>query len=110
MNYGLRQEDIDYIISALIKLPEIEKAAIFGSRAKENNKPSSDVDLAIWGQDISFTTVSHLHSILEDESPMPYFFDIVDYTHLTHEKLKEHINRVGKVIYMQGELCQLSLT
>ncbi|MBI4778306.1 nucleotidyltransferase domain-containing protein [Candidatus Desantisbacteria bacterium] len=99
MNCGLRQEDINYIIAALIKLPEIEKAAIFGSRAKGNNKPGSDVDLAIWGQGITFTTVSHLHFLLEDESPMPYFFDIVDYTHLTHEKLKGHINRVSKVIY-----------
>ncbi|CAB1241813.1 hypothetical protein CLOSBL3_10403 [Clostridiaceae bacterium BL-3] len=30
---------------------------------------------------------------------MPYFFDIVDYTHLNHQKLKEHIDRVGKIIY-----------
>ncbi|MFH1097147.1 MAG: nucleotidyltransferase domain-containing protein [Candidatus Desantisbacteria bacterium] len=100
MNYGLKQEDIDYIISALRRLPEIEKAAIFGSRAKGNNKPGSDVDLAIWGQDVTFTTVSRLHSMLEDESPMPYFFDIVDQTHLTYEKLKEHINRMRKVIYI----------
>ena len=36
---------------------------------------------------------------LEELSPMPYFFDIVDFTHLKHLNLKEHINRVDVVIY-----------
>jgi uncharacterized protein len=44
-------------------------------------------------------TVSTLHASLEEEGPLPYFFDIVDYTHLNHSELKEHIDRVGKVIY-----------
>lgn len=35
----------------------------------------------------------------QDESPMPYLFDIVDYTHLEHKELKEHIDRIGKMIY-----------
>jgi len=31
---------------------------------------------------------------------LPYFFDIVDYTHLDYNsELKEHIDRVSKVIY-----------
>ena len=38
-----------------------------------------------------------------EESPMPYFFDVIDYSSLTHEKLKNHIDRVGKVIYTQSE-------
>jgi len=70
------------IITTMQQFPEIEKAAIFGSRVKGNYKPGSDVDIAIWGNDISFSTLSRLHAILEEESPMPYFFDIVDYSHL----------------------------
>jgi len=30
---------------------------------------------------------------------MPYFFDIVDYTHLAHQELKDHIERVGITIF-----------
>ncbi len=30
-------------------------------------------------------------------------FDIVDYTHLSHKELREHIDRVGKVIYEKGK-------
>lgn len=99
MNFGLKDSDLDYIKKVLGKFPEIEKAVIFGSRAKGNYKPGSDVDIAIYGEKIDFDVVSALHAMLEDEGPLPYYFDIVDYTHLTHEELKEHIDRVGKVIF-----------
>lgn len=99
MKFGLKDSDLDYIKKSLEKFSEIEKAVIFGSRAKGNYKPGSDVDIAIYGENIDFDTVSALHAMLEEEGPLPYFFDIVDYTHLTHENLKEHIDRVGKVIF-----------
>ncbi|NFG61201.1 MULTISPECIES: nucleotidyltransferase domain-containing protein [unclassified Clostridium] len=99
MEFGLKEFDLKYIIEKISNFQEIEEAIIFGSRAKGNYKPGSDVDLAIIGEKITFDTLSQLHSLLEDESPMPYFFDILDYTHLNHDDLIDHINRVGKVIY-----------
>ena len=90
---------MDTIITTIQQFSEIEKAAIFGSRVKGNYKPGSDVDLAIWGNDISFSTLSRLHAILEDESPMPYFFDIMDYSHSNHKELKSHIDRAGIVFF-----------
>jgi len=102
MNFGLRDEDLNNIITATQQFTEIEKAAIFGSRAKGNYKPGSDVDIVIWGNDITFSTLSRLHAILEDESPMPYFFDIVDYSHLSHKELKNHIDRVAIVFFTRG--------
>ena len=104
MNFGLRDEDLDNIITTMQQFSEIEKAAIFGSRVKGNYKPGSDVDIAIWGNDISFSTLSRLHAILEEESPMPYFFDIVDYSHLNHKELKSHIDRVG-IVFFTSELA-----
>ncbi|GAB6171644.1 nucleotidyltransferase domain-containing protein [Paradesulfitobacterium aromaticivorans] len=99
MNFDLREEDLTFMVNAMRRFDEIEKAAIFGSRAKGTNKPGSDVDIAIWGKDITFSTLSRLRAMLEEESPMPYFFDIVDYLHLTHEELKNHIDRVGVFFY-----------
>jgi len=104
MNFGLRDGDLDNIIATIQQFCEIEKAAIFGSRAKGNYKPGSDLDIAIWGDDISFSTISRLHAILEEESPMPYFFDIVDYSHLNHEELKSHIDRAG-IVFFTRELA-----
>lgn len=99
MSFGLTKEDMVFIVSAIGQFNEIKKAVIFGSRAKGNYKPGSDVDIAIFGDGITFDTLSRLHAILEEESPMPYFFDIVDYSHLTHTELKEHIERVGITIF-----------
>jgi len=104
MNFGLRDKDLDNIIKTMQQFSEIKKAAIFGSRAKGNYKPGSDVDIAIWGNDISFTTLSRINAILEEESPMPYFFDIVDYSHLSHQELKSHIDRAGIIFYTQSLL------
>jgi predicted nucleotidyltransferase len=101
MNFGLRETDIDYIINTIESFVEIEKAGIFGSRAKGNYKSGSDIDIAIYGNNITFDTLSALHSLLEEQGPMPYLFDIVDYTHLTHKELKEHIDRVGKIIFQR---------
>ncbi|NLM42645.1 MAG: nucleotidyltransferase domain-containing protein [Clostridiales bacterium] len=99
MSIGLSELDIEYIVGVIAKFNEIKKAVIFGSRAKGNYKAGSDIDIAIYGDDITYDTISSLHSLLEDESPLPYLFDIVDYTHLDHKELKEHIDRVGIVIY-----------
>lgn len=103
MKFGLFDDDLTYIVKAVQQFPEIEKATIFGSRAKGTHKPGSDVDIAIWGDAITFSTVSRLHAMLEEESPMPYFFDIVDYSHLNHEELKKHIDRVGVPIYLRED-------
>ncbi|NMB38126.1 MAG: nucleotidyltransferase domain-containing protein [Firmicutes bacterium] len=99
MSLGLRDTDLEYIVQVLSKFPEIEKALIFGSRAKGTHKAGSDVDIAIVGESITFDIISKVRFLLEEESPMPYFFDIVDYTHLEHLELKEHIDRVGKTIW-----------
>jgi len=99
MDLGLSQSDIDYIVKVISEFSEIEKATVFGSRAKGNFKPGSDVDIAIYGENITFDTISAVHSRLEEQGPLPYFFDVVDYTHLNHKDLKEHIDRVGKVIF-----------
>lgn len=102
MDFGLRKSDIDYIIEVISNFLEIEKAVIFGSRALGSYKPGSDVDIALYGEKITFDTVATLHSMLEDQGPLPYFFDVVDYTHLEHKELKEHIDRVGKVIFRRN--------
>ena len=96
--FGLAEQDLAYIVEVIGEFPEIRKAAVFGSRAKGTFKKGSDIDIAIFGEEISFTTIAGLHDKLEEQSPMPYFFDIVDYTHSTHQELKQHIDRVGKII------------
>ncbi|VVB96232.1 Nucleotidyltransferase domain protein [uncultured archaeon] len=96
-NFGLNDNDLETIIAILRKYPQIEQALIFGSRAKGNFKPGSDVDIVIKGNvediitDISFS--------LNEDSLLPYKFDVLDYSSISNENLIEHINRVGIVFY-----------
>jgi len=103
MSYGLLERDIETITQAISKFPEISQTILFGSRAKGNYKPGSDVDLAIKGAEISYATVSSLSFMLNEELMLPYFFDIVHYEKITEPKLIQHIDRVGRLFYEKGK-------
>jgi predicted nucleotidyltransferase len=79
----------------------IKRATIFGSRAKGSYKPGSDVDIAIFGDNITLDTLSSLTAKLNDVGPMPYFVDVVDYSRLDQD-LMDHIDLVGKDIFLTG--------
>ena len=98
-NFGLLQRDLDYIFKALMTFPEIKKAVVFGSRSMGNYKKGSDIDIAIFGENISDQIKTRLSGILNQELPIPYFVDVLDYNGLSNLSLKRHIDTKGKVIY-----------
>jgi predicted nucleotidyltransferase len=99
MEFGLRQLDLDQIVHILQKFSAVEKALIFGSRAKGNYKKGSDVDIAVMGRCVDHQVVAALSFQLNEESLLPYFFDIVHFDKVKEKELIEHIKRVGKCIY-----------
>lgn len=72
---------------------------IFGSRAMGNYKKGSDVDMAVFGENITKQMVFQLDDYLNEIFPLPYFFDILHYEDITNENLKRHIDNEGKVIF-----------
>lgn len=98
--FGFQPGDLELLVQVLAAFPEVEKAVIFGSRAKGNNKPGSDVDLALWlsGQDVTGQIVGKLN----DETLMPYKFEVVNYRTISNKNLSEHIDRAGKVVYKKS--------
>jgi len=98
-NTGLRESDLAHIRDAARAFPEIRQVILFGSRAKGTHKPGSDVDLALKGDALTYETVLGLTDMLNEEKPLPYFFDVVDYQRISEQALVEHINRVGVVIF-----------
>jgi len=98
MDTGLTQADMRRITAAIKQFPDIEDAVIFGSRAKGTHKKASDVDLAIKGRTVTPETIQRLSFLLNEELPLPYFFDVVHYETLENQLLVEHIDRVGKSI------------
>lgn len=89
--YGLTDDELDKIVT-ILKSNHVRKAVLFGSRAKGNFKPGSDVDLAIIGDELKISC------ILNEETNLPYFFDVLNLDEITNQNLKDHVARVGQVI------------
>lgn len=96
--FGLRESDLKNMVKIFEQFDSIREAVLFGSRAKGNYRHGSDVDIALKG-DIDFRTMTQIRYTLNEESLMPYKFDLVNYSHIHNQDLKEHIDRVGISIY-----------
>lgn len=98
MRYGLPEETIEKICGVLSRHPSVEKAVLYGSRAKGNFKPGSDIDLSLHGATITLSELGDIDSELDDLL-LPYTFDLLMFDTLNHVTLREHIERVGKIFY-----------
>ncbi|PIU40660.1 MAG: DNA polymerase III subunit beta [Candidatus Omnitrophica bacterium CG07_land_8_20_14_0_80_50_8] len=98
MILGLSGKELNAITLILRKFPDVQEAVLFGSRAMGTFKPGSDVDIALKGR-IALQAVARIKALLEEESPMPYTFDVVDYHTIETPAFKEHIDKHGQSIY-----------
>ena len=97
--YGIPEKSYRLILDSLKNFEQIEKAAIYGSRAMGNFKRGSDIDLVVYGNCLNQNSLLKLKTKLEQELPIPFFFDITHYESLTENDLKEHIDNHSKMIY-----------
>ena len=99
MNHGLSQRSIDTMHNIFNKHKSLKKVILYGSRAMGSYKNGSDIDITLEvGED--FTDFDLLHICGElDESDLPYFVDCSVFSKISDPDLKNHIIRVGKVLY-----------
>lgn len=95
---GLTDVEMQKLVSVLSSQKDIEKAIVYGSRAKGTNRRYSDVDLTLVGRNLSHHDLNEV-ALSIDDLLLPYEFDISLYSSLKNKELLEHIDRVGKVIY-----------
>jgi len=100
-DFGLRQSDMDILLNILREYREVEEAVIFGSRAKGNHRNGSDLDIALKGPDLNLEISSSISYRLNEETILPYKFDILDYKSIHNSELTSHIDRIGKTIYLR---------
>ena len=85
------------------KYPKVERAYLFGSRAKGDFKNGSDVDIALKGTELDFDTLSKISYWLNEETNMPYKFDVLNYDSIKEPNLVAHIDRVGIEFFNKRE-------
>jgi predicted nucleotidyltransferase len=94
---ALSPDEIDRIRSVFQRHAEVRTVKLFGSRAKGTHRPQSDVDLALWG-DVDELGAQAIAAEL-DELPLPYRYDVVTFTSIRLQALRDHIERVGIQIF-----------
>ena len=78
---------------------QVASGFIFGSRAKGRFKRGSDVDIALKGAHIDQKVITKISSELNEQTTMPYHFDVLNYKTIQNGELISHIDRVGKEFY-----------
>jgi predicted nucleotidyltransferase len=98
MKFGLEETDIKKIQAVFAAFPEVEKAVLYGSRAKGNFKPASDIDLTLTGKNLNLS-IANAIAIELDDLLLPYMIDLSIFHQISNTDLTEHINRVGQLFY-----------
>lgn len=96
---GISEKSLEILCGALRAYPAVEEVLVFGSRAKGNPKNGSDIDLALKGSGVTPALALEISAVLNERLPLPYFFDVLAYDHIENPDLKDHIDRIGKLLY-----------
>ena len=108
MKYGLSEKQLQEIKNVLASYEEVDGAILFGSRAIDTYKEASDIDIAIKGEKADFMLAAKIKGYFEDETYLPFFFDIISYNSIDNDELKKHIKTKGKFLYRKGwRTCRL---
>lgn len=103
LRFGLKETIIQKICVVLSHYPQVEKATLYGSRAKGNYKNGSDIDLTLHGG--KELTLNVLYRILDelDDLLLPYTIDLSIFKNIHDPDVVEHIQRVGIMFYDKNE-------
>lgn len=95
---GLKDIHIKKIQSVFANHVNIEKALLYGSRAKGNYRIGSDIDLALLGKNLNLSELLKIENEIDDLL-LPYKTDLSIFHKIENHELVDHINRVGQVFY-----------
>lgn len=101
--FGLKEAAIQNICGVLARYPQVERAILYGSRAKGNYKNGSDIDLTLrGGEDLTLNVIYKILNDLDDLL-LPHTIDLSIFNDISDPALIEHIQRVGVTFYEKGE-------
>lgn len=97
--FGLDKTIMEKLNSIFKKYEEIEKVCIFGSRAKGTYKKTSDIDLVMYGENLTHTINTKVYYDIE-ELYIIYKIDLINFNSLSEkDALRENIIKEGVEIY-----------
>ena len=89
--FGLEEKTIKDIIEILKRYKEVESVRIFGSRARGDYKKASDIDIALFGENLTFFINTKIFYEIDDLY-LPYKIDLINFNSIGSEnKIKDNI-------------------
>ena len=92
---GLSERVTDLLRAEVRRFPEVRAAYLYGSRARGDYSPQSDIDIAIDAPDMTQKTFAQLWSAI-DALPIAYPLDCLWLQALPESPLKAQIKRDGR--------------
>ncbi len=99
-SHGLPPATVSRIVATLERFPAVERAVLFGSRAKGTHKPGSDIDLALYGDALDWREVGRLADALDDLL-LPHRFSLIRHDPALDPEVAAHIARVGIPLFVR---------
>ncbi len=97
--FGLEEKTIKDIIEILKRYKEVESVRIFGSRARGDYKKASDIDIALFGENLTFFINTKIFYEIDDLY-LPYKIDLINFNSIGSEnKIKDNILKEGVEFY-----------
>lgn len=97
-SFNLDKEIIKEIHEIACKYKYIRKIILFGSRARKDNSPKSDIDLAIYLENTSSILLEFIYDI-ENNTNTLLEFDITNIGEVNDNFFIEQVEREGILIY-----------
>lgn len=95
--YGLTNQQLAAIKQVFASVPEVSAAILYGSRARGDYKPYSDLDITLQGN-LTHAHLADLEGKLDDLY-LPFFIDLSDMSKISNQALLMNIQREGKILY-----------
>lgn len=101
-DFGLPAAAMTALRSVLSQNPQIERALVYGSRAKGNYRSGSDIDLTLEGPALTYSDLTRIDTALDDLM-LPWKIDLSLLSHIDNPDLLDHIARVGKPLWIKKD-------
>lgn len=96
--FGLSADTIKKICDIFTKHPGIQKVILYGSRAKGNYRPNSDIDLCVVGETLSLTQLMKIENEIDDLL-LPWKIDLSLKHKIDNGALLQHLKNHGIVFF-----------
>ena len=90
METGLSEKSLRTIANVVYSNERVQGAKIFGSRAIGTFHEGSDIDICLFGEELTISDLNRISSELDDLN-IPEIVDLVNFRTIKNENLLKHI-------------------